>query len=57
MDNTFFRYLNGMKKEVQIVILLKREFLITLGRSIMYLLLYVFVQPFNRLTSHTWQLE
>lgn len=44
MDNTFFRYLNGMKKEDQIVILLKREFLITIGRSIMYLLLYLFVQ-------------
>ena len=44
MDNTFFRYLNGMEKEVQIVILLKREFLITLGRSIMYLVLYLFVQ-------------
>lgn len=44
MDNTFFRYLNGMKKEDQIVILLKREFLITLGRSIMYILLFLFVQ-------------
>lgn len=47
MDNTFFRYLNGMKKEDQIVILLKREFLITLGRSIIYLLLYLFVQSIH----------
>ncbi|MBM7650648.1 hypothetical protein [Neobacillus cucumis] len=47
MDNTFFRYLNGMKKENQIVILLKREYLITLGRSIMYLVLYLFVQSIH----------
>lgn len=47
MDNTFFRYLNGMKKENQIVILLKREFLITLGRSIMYIVLYLFVQSIH----------
>ncbi|WEG14663.1 hypothetical protein PU629_10085 [Pullulanibacillus sp. KACC 23026] len=47
MDNTFFRYLNGMKKEDQIVILLKREYLITLGRSIMYLALYLFVQSIH----------
>ncbi|MDQ0230301.1 hypothetical protein [Metabacillus malikii] len=47
MDNTFFRYLNGMEKEAQIVILLKREFLITLGRSIMYLVLYLFVQSIS----------
>lgn len=47
MDNTFFRYLNGMKKEDQIVILLKREYLITLGRSIMYLVLYLFVQSIH----------
>jgi len=47
MDNVFFRYLNGMKKEAQIVILLKREYLITLGRTIMYLLLYLFVQSIH----------
>lgn len=47
MDNTFFRYLNGMKKENQIVILLKREYLITLGRTIMYGVLYLFVQSIH----------
>ncbi len=47
MDNTFFRYLNGMRNEDQIVILLKREYLITLGRSIMYLVLFLFVQSIH----------
>jgi len=47
MDNTFFRYINGMKKEAQLVILLKREYLITLGRSIMYLVLFLFVKSIH----------
>lgn len=47
MDNTFFRYLNGKKNEDQIVILLKREYLITLGRTIMYTALFLFVQSIH----------